>query len=135
MTKQLIQHPAGDKCQSTQGPKIHVILTTCPDKTIMDLANAKSKGNSALEMFSIPLPKRLLCSNPKTHVPSEDRPPFHQVVSTAKSSLVFQHLRVISFQFTSVTQLCPTLCEPMDCSTSSFPVLHQFPELAQTHVD
>ena len=39
-----------------------------------------------------------------------------------------------SFQFNSVTQLCPTLCDPMDCSRSGFPVHHQFPELAQAHV-
>jgi len=34
----------------------------------------------------------------------------------------------------SVTQLCPTLCEPMDCSMPGLPVHHQLPELAQTHV-
>ena len=34
----------------------------------------------------------------------------------------------------SVAQLCPTLCNPMDCSTSGFPVHHQLPELTQTHV-
>ena len=34
----------------------------------------------------------------------------------------------------SVTQLCLTLCNPMDCSTPGFPVLHYLPELAQTHV-
>ena len=28
----------------------------------------------------------------------------------------------------SVTQLCPTLCDPMDCSTPGFPVLHCLPE-------
>ena len=33
-----------------------------------------------------------------------------------------------------VTQLCPTLCNPMDFSTPGFPVHHQLPELAQTHV-
>ena len=37
-------------------------------------------------------------------------------------------------QFSSVTQLCPTLCNPMDCSTPGFPVHHQLLELAQTHV-
>ena len=36
--------------------------------------------------------------------------------------------------FSSVTQSCPTLCDPMDCSTPGFPVRHQFPEFAQTHV-
>ena len=32
------------------------------------------------------------------------------------------------------TQSCPTLCGPMDCSMPGFPVHHQYPELAQTHV-
>ena len=33
-----------------------------------------------------------------------------------------------------VTQLCPTLCYPMDCSMPSFPILQHLPEFAQTHV-
>ena len=33
-----------------------------------------------------------------------------------------------------VAQLCLTLCDPTDCSTPGFSVLHHFPELAQTHV-
>ena len=37
-------------------------------------------------------------------------------------------------QFSSVTQLCPTLCKPMDCSTPGLPVHHQLPEFTQTHV-
>ena len=37
-------------------------------------------------------------------------------------------------QFSSVTQLCLTLCDPMDCSTPGFIVRHQLLELAQTHV-
>ena len=37
-------------------------------------------------------------------------------------------------QFSSVTQSCPTLCAPVNCSTPGFPVHHQVPELAQTHV-
>ena len=41
---------------------------------------------------------------------------------------------VASVQFNSVAQSCPTLCDPMDCSTPGFPVHHQLPELAQTHV-
>ena len=36
--------------------------------------------------------------------------------------------------FRSVAQLCPTLCDPMNRSTPGFPVHHQLPELAQTHV-
>ena len=34
----------------------------------------------------------------------------------------------------SVAQSCPTLCDPMDCSTPGFPVHHQLPEFTQTHV-
>ena len=36
--------------------------------------------------------------------------------------------------FSSVTQSCLTLCNPMDCSTPGFPVCHQLPELTQIHV-
>ena len=36
-------------------------------------------------------------------------------------------------QFSSVTQSCPTLCDPMNCSTPGLPVHHQLPE-PQTHV-
>ena len=34
----------------------------------------------------------------------------------------------------SVAQSCPTLCDPMDCSTTGFLVFHHLPELTQTHV-
>ena len=34
----------------------------------------------------------------------------------------------------SVSKSCPTLCDSMDCSTPSFPVLHYLPEFAQTPV-
>ena len=43
-------------------------------------------------------------------------------------------LRLALVQFSSVTQSCPTLCNPMDCSTPGFSVHHQLPELTQTHV-
>ena len=35
----------------------------------------------------------------------------------------------------SVSQWCPTVCDPMDCSTPGFLVLHHLLELAQTHVN
>ena len=34
----------------------------------------------------------------------------------------------------SVAQSCPSLCDPMDCRTPGFPVLHYLSVLAQTHV-
>ena len=43
-------------------------------------------------------------------------------------------LQQVTFQFSSVTQSCLTLCDPMDRSTPGFAVHHQFPEFTQTHV-
>ena len=43
-------------------------------------------------------------------------------------------LALNSVQFSSVTQSCLTLCNPMDCSTPGFPVHHQLLESTQTHV-
>ena len=40
----------------------------------------------------------------------------------------------VTIQFSSVSQSCPTVCDPGDCSTLGFPVHHQLPELTQTHV-
>ena len=40
----------------------------------------------------------------------------------------------VDSQFSSVTQSCPTLCDPMNHSTPGLPVHHQPPEFTQTHV-
>ena len=48
--------------------------------------------------------------------------------------ILFLDFYWISVQFSSVAQLCPTLCNPMDCSMPGFPVHHQLPELTQTHM-
>ena len=55
----------------------------------------------------------------------------------AKKEGIFFALSISSFipsLFSSVTQSCPTLYNPMDYSRPGFPVHHQLPELAQTHV-
>ena len=41
---------------------------------------------------------------------------------------------LIPVQFSSVVQLCPTLCDPMDYSMPGFLVHHQLPESTQTHL-
>ena len=41
---------------------------------------------------------------------------------------------VISVQFSSVAQSCPTLCDPMNRSMPGLPVYHQLPEFTQTHI-
>ena len=43
-------------------------------------------------------------------------------------------LSSLSVQFSPVTHSCPTLCDPMNCSTPGLPVHHQLLEFSQTHV-
>ena len=49
---------------------------------------------------------------------------------------VFTHLEpdILECEVSSVTQSCPTLCNPMNCSMPGFPVHHQLPEFTQTHI-
>ena len=58
--------------------------------------------------------------------------------SSFKKSLLaisfFRILKAMIAQFSSVAQSCPTLCDPMDCSTLGFPVCHQLLQLTQTHI-
>ena len=52
------------------------------------------------------------------------------------------HVSILSYcfsilfvvQFSLVAQSCPTLCDPMNCSTPGLPVHHQIPQFTQTHV-
>ena len=63
---------------------------------------------------------------------------FHQPTSTTGNTenTPFSRVKAIisSVQFSSVSQSCPTLCEPMNRSTPGLPVHHHLPELTQTHV-
>ena len=45
-----------------------------------------------------------------------------------------QGKKIRSDQIRSVDQSCPTLCDPMNCSTPGLPVHHQLPEFTETHV-
>ena len=49
--------------------------------------------------------------------------------SASNSTFIFCNV-----QFSSVAQLCLTLCDPMNHSTPGLPVHHQLPEFTQTHV-
>ena len=54
-----------------------------------------------------------------------------------KKSYLFLKILLLIFssvQFSSVTQSCLTLCDPMNRSVPGLPVHHQLPEFTQTHV-
>ena len=63
-----------------------------------------------------------------------DRTQVSHIVGQTPYRLSHQGSLVSTVQFSSVTQLCPTLCNLMDCSTPGLPVHHQLPEFTQTHV-
>ena len=61
----------------------------------------------------------------------ERRDIFQPCIIRKKEGLNIQYLSV---QFSLVAQLCPTLCDPMDCSTPGLHVHHQLQEFTQTQV-
>ena len=67
------------------------------------------------------------CTHTHTHTHT------HTCMHACKLLLVL-FPRLTQRLFYSVFKLCPTLCDPMDCSTPAFPVLHHLPEFPQTHV-
>ena len=60
--------------------------------------------------------------------------PMGQMCLCLCPSQLFLLSLLLSVQFSSVTQSCPTLCNPVDCSASGLPVHHQLSEFTQTHV-
>ena len=61
--------------------------------------------------------------------------PLHQMNAQPTYGSLADHVTIYSKpQFSSVAQLCLTLCDPMNRSTSGLPVHHHLPEFTQTHV-
>src|SRR5574340_1249971 len=58
----------------------------------------------------------------------------HQFFSAQPSLWSNSHTHTCSVQFSPVAQLCPTLCDPINCSTPGLPVHHQLRESTQTRV-
>ena len=58
---------------------------------------------------------------------------FHLFLTASMASMDTGSILCVG-SLSSVTQSCPTLCNPMDCSMPGFPVHHQLPEITQFHV-
>ena len=65
---------------------------------------------------------------------SKGKPLLEDTCQIIKAPIMFKITVVGIDSFSSVTQSCPTLCNPLDHSTPGFPVHHQLPEFSQTHV-
>ena len=68
----------------------------------------------------------LPCSSPRD-LPDPGNPHLLNLLHWQADSSPLSHL-------SSVAQLCPTLCDPMNCSTPGLSVHHQLAEFTQTHV-
>ena len=69
-------------------------------------------------------------STMKAGVDVEKREPSHTVCGNANCYSTMENSMEVPF-CCSVAQLCPTLCNPMDCSRPGYPVLHHLPDFAQ----
>ena len=89
----------------------------------------------------------LVYSQWSNHVDREINPPqqlaifryeylcnIHKYTPDAKIISEYKLYTFIYVQFSSVAQSCPTLCNPMNCSTPGLPVHHHLPEFTHTHI-
>ena len=118
------------------------MLTTCPAVSARPRLGNQSLWwwlNRILASFKLysRVSEKNSCSSE-----SGDKYVFHLLMISQDSNVWHYSLRIVSLesltlwlcQFSSVAQLCPALCNPMDCSMPGFPVHHQPPEHTQTHV-
>ena len=76
-------------------------------------------------------------SFPQHHIRGSQPQTIHQVFSKQNCDKVLEASGWVKqdlISCCSVAQSCPTLCNPMDCSTPGFPVLHYLVEFVQSHV-
>ena len=111
--------------------------------------NLKKSCQKGTKMFLYPLPH-----SPNVHILHEHniiiknrklilvqsyqlnyRPYLNFIIFPMNILFLFQESRnlyCIYFQFSSIAQSCPTLCDPMNCSTSGLPVHHRLPKFTQS---
>ena len=75
----------------------------------------------------------MLSNHPET-IPVLRPPLFMGKLSSRKPVPGDKKIEDCCVQSVQSLKLCPTLCDPMDCSMPGFPVHHQLRKLGQTHV-
>ena len=105
-----------------KGRRVQFSLVTQSCPTLCNPMNCSTPG--------LPVHHQLLeFTQTRVHRVSDAIQPSHPLSSPSPPALnLSQH------QFSSVAQSCPTLCDPMNCSTPGLPVHHQLPEFTQTRV-
>ena len=93
----------------------------------------KKKKKRAIHFRNLPHPSSS-CSYQESLLMMATYPPSIRSTRCLNSELANSPALSCLHRFSSVVQSCLTLCDPMDYSTPGFPVHHQLPELAQTHI-
>ena len=105
-----------------------ITMSACPPEHCLAAWPEHKLHQCRKPLFKSPgtsmIPDSQVCCSLKKKKKKKDS---EQVPWNTVSSRPSQHL-------SSVAQSCPTLCNPMDCSTPGLPVHHQLPEFTQTHV-
>ena len=137
MVKTLPSHVGRASSTPGRGTKVHMLWGMTE--------NLKNKIKINKQTKKAPLNKKQETQRQGARLPVNNKGQFSLEVQTAgwKALSWAEHppswpsphcLRALSpLCYRSVTQSGPTLCNPRDCSTPGFPVLHYLPEFAQTH--
>ena len=96
----------------------------------------RHKQLDTTEQFHLPIIKRVIWQMKLsfTNLPRVNQTVRMQIQICFTLKPCFYYSITSFSQFSSVTQSCPTLCDPMDCTMPGLPVHHQFLEFTQTHV-
>ena len=93
----------------------------------------KVKSESEVAQSCLTLSDLIDCSLPGSSAVGFSRQEYWSRLPLPSPNLLL-HKHYFKIQFGSVVQTHLTLWDSMDCSTPGFPVHHQLPNLAQTHV-
>ena len=102
--------------------------------TLCDPMDCNPPGSSVHSIFQARALEWVAISFSRDSSQPRDRTQVSHIVGQTPYRLSHQGSLVSTVQFSSVTQLCPTLCTLMDCSMPGLPDHHQLPEFTQTHV-
>ena len=118
------------------------VTQSCP--TLSNPMDCSLPGSSVHGIFQAATEEEKTFAGRLTH---EDLYMGNKYMKICLSSLVIREMQIkttmgynyialqsVSQSVSSVTQSCPTLCDPMNCSMPGLPIHHQLPEFTQTHV-
>ena len=124
-------------CNNLNGKIIWKIIDTCISISLSGVQLFVTPWTVACQaVLSMGFPRPGYWSGLPFPSPGETPEPRIKSASPALAgnSLTLSHQGSPFISFNSVAQSCPTLCDPMNCSTPGLAVHHQLPEFTQTHM-